>query len=660
MSSPRRSVAFVVVASSVVAAAVFAALGGLLYLLERVAVLMPAQSPTSLVNEHGQEVYAAIAQPPVPIATTDITTVYLGPDSAIKAVDPFTQLVYIGTLPITRYVVLPIVFVLVILILVNSLHRLNRRPHLNFVILSAWVACSAAIALFVFASRAARGTWDEIYVFASQARNFAATGIAAVPTTGPGGVAESSSDWGITMAAGVILKFAPGLAGETALVVALAIIIAALTFGAILALRYWFSFGRVLSILVPLAFIGLLPQSLLASAQAVPTGVAAGALALFALVLLHALRTGKVFAFALYSVPLAVIRWEFGILLAISAAVLITAHLWRRRRNETPPWARWEVALVAVPVVFLGLETLYRLALFGSVAPSGVLVKGMGVDGAYIRSGLEYLVSTSGTNLWPLMLCLAVTTAVLTHGFRNSRSYLIVVVIVLLPLANSIVAGGDWFPREWERYVLPSYTAVLIVTFATFGELIARREKFRFSLVPVALVYLLSQSLIVSIMYTDYVSPELPGRTNCLARAGLAIARVVPAEAGIASAEVNTVAYFADAPLTDLIGLVDSRVATAPPSPMTHGDLLHRKTVPEDIYTDRPGAIYLYEGADCSGQPVSQAADTQKWDSLLNYQITQYRTGDLRKLLDSYHPITIRVQDGILVRVLVRNDLVPE
>jgi hypothetical protein len=653
----RRSLKFVVLVSGAIAVAGFLLAEGLFLLLARASALIPSQGPTSRVNPHGEEVYAALNQPPVPIESADITRVELRPDAGIQVLDPFSQLIALGQMPRMRWIGLALVVVLVALVLVNAFTRLNRRPQLTFIALASWTALTAAFAIFLYATRGARGTWDEIYVFASQARNFAEYGLAAVPTTGPRGIAESSADLGITIMGGLVMKALPTATGETALVIGFSILIAALTLAASLALRYWFSFGRVLSLLVPLALIGLLPQAVLASAQAVPTGVAAGAFAVFGLVLFHSMRTGNVVAFAAYSIPFAIIRWEYGIVAAFSALVLIGVQLWRVRGGAVP-WPAWRYVVVLAPWGFFLIETAYRLIVFGSWAPSGVLAKSMGIDGAYIQSGLEYLSITSATNLWPLMLSLAIATTVLARGYRQSRVYLVVVAIALLPILNSVIAGGDWFPREWERYVLPSYAAVLIVTFASFGEALAKKERKRMALIPVAVTYLLTQSLLVSIMYTDYVGPELPGRTNCLARAGLAIARVVPPAEGIASAEVNTVAYFARAPVTDLIGLIDPRVANAPPSPMTRGDLLHRKTVPENIYADRPGAIYLYEGADCSGTAISAIEDTERWDALLNFTITQYRTGNLDRLLSAYQPVTISV-DNFRVRVLVRNDLIP-
>ena len=650
---------------------------GAFLLLSKAATALPVHDPSNPGNQRALKVYSQLEQKPVTISPADVTRVDLRPNGVIQTMDPFHQIFQMRGSHWFQAIGIGILVVLVVALALRVLPATKRIASSRTATwaLVVWANVSAGMAVLVYNSRAARGIWDEIYVFATEARHFSVTGIAAVPVTGGSGLAESSADLGMTIVAGVFLRLIPAMTAETALIFAIITMTVALSIACSVALRRWFSTNLWVTILVPVVLVIALPQGLLSTETAMPTGVAAAAFAFFALVLLNAIQSGRLLALAIYSIPLSVIRWEYGIVAAGSALVVFVVLQLRQRRASFTKRILWPL-LAVPPLVFLA-GTIYREIAFGTWGPEGALSKSMGLDGAYLSSGLRYLYDTGWTNLWALMLGLAIAAVLVVNGFRASREYLIVVLVVLIPLGNSILAGGDWFPPIWERYVISSYVAILMVTVVALAAQtvsvteqergktgiaarpVSRLTPFARHGIPLLLIgcYVLTQLPTVPVEVSDFTTPIIEARTNCLARAGLVLKRLVPTLEGVASAEVNTVAYYAQAPVTDLIGLIDRRVGQADPSPMTAGNLLHRKSNPEVIYADRPAAIYLYEGAACPGEDLSPIVDSDQWNTLINQEITYFRVGSVTKLLAEYRPVSIKVDGEILLHVLIRRDL---
>jgi hypothetical protein len=146
-------------------------------------------------------------------------------------------------------------------------------------------------------------------------------------------------------------------------------------------------------------------------------------------------------------------------------------------------------------------------------------------------------------------------------------------------------------------------------------------------------------------------------RVTCLAKAGFTLRSNFPEISTVATAEVNTLAFFAGASLTDLIGIVDSRTAGVPPAPLSAGDILHRRANPDLIFNDESDAIYLYEGADCSGKIPTLEEDVDQWNLLLNAAVTRYRAGKPSELFENYQPITLIAQNQIVARFLIKKSI---
>lgn len=120
-------------------------------------------------------------------------------------------------------------------------------------------------------SRAPQAFWDEAFVFASQARDLAASGVAGVATTGPHAFAESSADAGITYVGGLMMTIVPSLHGETAVIVAAITLATAFALTGAVLLYRWFGVtpvaAGVVSTVAILLQAGLWPPRRVPSAQ---------------------------------------------------------------------------------------------------------------------------------------------------------------------------------------------------------------------------------------------------------------------------------------------------------------------------------------------------------------------------------------------------------
>jgi hypothetical protein len=249
---------------------------------------------------------------------------------------------------------------------------------------------------------------------------------------------------------------------------------------------------------------------------------------------------------------------------------------------------------------------------------------------------------------------------------EERAAFLYVLFWIFVPSLFSIPAGGDWFPLDWARYTAPSILAASLLSIAVIIKTpspsleVKRRTTATKTLATVSALLLVLPSTGYNLggrLQVDNSSNSYTERVVCLAKAGFALKQSFPQVSSVASAEVNTVAFFATASLTDLIGIVDPRIARMPPSPLASGDVFHRRANHNLIYEDESDAIYLFEGADCSGSNPSADDDVQQWNSLLNSNITRFRAGDPNQLLRHYTPVTIFAKDEIIARFLVRNSI---
>jgi hypothetical protein len=456
------------------------------------------------------------------------------------------------------------------------LFKSKRLPLWAPATVAAFFSIGIAIASLGAISRSGAMFWDELYLFASAAENLSKYGIPGVRISGGSYFSESSVDLLVILVAGLMIFLFPKLAADSA------VIISGLSLSAIMILMIFLVLIRRMGLSTTQSFISLLfvfsfPVWLLPLIDLMPMGLPILAWSFFTLTLYSSLIRRNMIIASASSVALLIVRWDLGIV-AIAAILVSTGFSYfssRRRPEEPEPWTgRWSVF---IPVGFLGFVTLWRVLTFGSVAPSGLTGKSVGLDPGYLSKGFDYLFATLLQSFWLLPVLVLVVLAVFRKPPEQRATFLWVILWVFVPSFFSIPAGGDWFPLGWARYTAPSVLAasllsiaVIIRTQSPSLETEKNSKAAKITATVSALLLVLSATVfnLGPRLQIDNAANSHTERVVCLAKAGFALRQSFPQVSSVASAEVNTVAFFASASLTDLIGIVDSRLAQMPPSPL--------------------------------------------------------------------------------------------
>ncbi len=623
---------------------------------------LPAASPSNPFSDAARRVYESLSTPNVSIHDVIVGRLTPAGQGHYMPPAPWSQLA-----SLQDWTSVIVVFGAIFLgaALVIGLRRPRRWRQGAVALLGLSGAGFLALALAV---NSLTGAWDEVFIFASQAVNLAGGHLPGVSVTGPVGVAESSADAAATHVAGALMALAPALAPTTALVVGYLLATVAVL-GAVIYLAWRWFHGHVLVLTASCVFLVMLfPENMAALASGVPLMLATAGLVLLGLGLARVLTGGSPWVLVPVGLVSGWIRWEYA-LLAVLGLVIALLKAWRHSglRAAWRP-AGWALVSLAGAVVIVGGV---RKIAFDSWVPSGVRVKVAGIDGAYLHGGLSYLDALRGLTSWDVLLALLIVGLAVIPSVRR---FGLAVAIVILPAITAVAAGGDWFPSAWARYLVPSIAAAafLVVLALASPDEVNRgsspaaqtgRHRTRLLLPTLVVLAVLGGSTPVAIqvlanLEQPAANRQGEGRTACLARAGELLRLALPPGVGIATAEVNTLAFYAKQPLTDLSGLVDPRVAIAPRAPLAPGDVMHRRANRDIIPSDRPGAIYLFEGISCGNPGLSPSELGKLWNLLVNRQITRFRAGAPQALLASYQPMTLEGPSDS-VSVLVRRDLLP-
>lgn len=610
-----------------------------------VASAFPAKGPSNPKTEWASNVYASVFSPYT--GNIDYVQQEVQIDTNIvERLRPFRQ---IHSFASATQIVLLCSFVIMALVLTLSNLMRDRRSGVLSQSSGIWILISSCFVALSFSARATSSGWDEAFVFASQARNFVDHWIPAVSITGKKQFAESSVDLLSILSAGSLGKLFTGLNIETCLIIGNLVLSLLLCIIIMWLMRKWYALSSISSSLI-LGAIILLPPHLMALSSGFPVMVADLGFALLILLTLRSFQTDDFRSLGACSVILGSIRWEYGpiAVFAICLGLICSKH--RNWRSHFQP------ITLAIALQF-GIG-LIRWVLFGYPIPSGAIAKSVGIDSGYISSGLQYLQSTSQVSGWTgiAIFCLLVVLV----STPRSGAIKATVSICVLPLAIAPLAGGDWFPTEWSRYTMPTITSLILLGYISLKQYFTA-QRVAGSLLTLSFyilfLFALNMNGLAAVIGGLYGDPNV-GRLECLSRAGLTIDGVLPRDVGIATAEVNTLAFFAQQPLTDLSGLVDSRISTVDPSPLNVADLMHRKSNPHVIEEDRPGAIYLWEGARCPSLNPSSLNFQEEWQMLLNNEVSRFRAGPTAELLLRYSPVTLRNNLGDVIHILIRKDLV--
>jgi len=620
---------------------------------------IPSAGPEDVSSSHAAQIYANVNQSSPVIAPENIKFVELPASETIKTAAPFGQLA-VGSLPVIFWALflLGLSGTLISLILWSTRRRFIKGTWGWRVTLTSWILLAGA-SIAVLITAIPMSIWDESYVFAGAAKNFAEAGIPGVLITGPKGVAESSVDLLVILVAGLMTIIFRALEADSALIIAAILLSSMSAFVVAVIARNKFGSNRTVSIGMAVILL-LTPATVSTLSGGMPTVIGTVAWPILGLTLYLALATKSHVPLVWISIALLFVRWDMGTIAVVACVGLFVSQVFdqrNQRANEVNPAAKFAWILL-FPLAGLAVLTSVRFVLFGSLVPSGLRGKSVGIDGAYLQSGVSYFRETLLETMWLLVVLVIVAATLFYLKSSSLRHYVLTLVVISIPAVIYLPGGRDWFPTFWSRYTLPSVAAVLIVSFALLSGSTWTRQVVRktwLGLVAIVLAVQLPGTLGI---YQGLVNEKSENsRVECLAQAGQNLRQAFPDLTSVASPEVNTVAYFADARLTDLIGIVDPRTASVPKSPLSPGDPIHRRANPELISLDQPDAIYLYEGADCITPNKSPEDEVIAWNELLGSDISRFRAGDLNALLANYTPVTIRVQDLSAARFLVRNEL---
>lgn len=610
--------------------------------------------PESVPNDHAKLVYENLSQPEINLNLNDIQITKISEIENGNTDYPFFKLSsnlikILFDLLFVFFIVGNIIFMVLRKFYKPSLpRRLLWSMNLTF-----WILLGFGTNIYILVSKPLV-LWDEIYVMASAAKQFSISGIAGVPVTGPKGLAEASVDLLVVLMAGLVLTIFKSLEADSALLFAAVLLNSIFAFALAITLKNKFYVNPFKSTAVGFIFL-LNPVTILTMLGGMPTVVAPFAWAFFGLTFFIAISNRKYILLVIFTIILLFVRWDLGVIAILSC---LTIYLFEMndylKKNQIRSWNRDKQNLILlIPLAFFIVLNLFKIRVFGSFIPSGLLGKSVGVDSAYLQSGLNYFNETLINSLYLLILFLLIAFTLFHLQSHLIRPYILTLSLLFVPCLIFLPGGKDWFLASWGRYTFQSVVAIAILSIALLGSKTYCKLLPRMMWIFISFLVLVVQ--IPAAMSVYHFSNPGWYRVECLAKAGKSLKNVFPDVKSLATAEVNTMAFFAEVKLTDLIGIVDPRTALVPKSPLVPGDQFHRRSNFSIILDDQPDAIYLFEGADCSGQTFTAEQDLAKWNELVNSDISRFRAGDLNFILTKYTPVSIVVPNQIQVRFLIKN-----
>ncbi len=615
--------------------------------------------PENIPNSHALLVYANLEQTDTDLSAQDIRVIEFSDLEMSNKDMPFFKLSPSFIKKLSNILLLFGISGIIFFGMIAIFSReFSNQDSIWYIKLGFWVLLATGIIVLTIISKP-MGLWDETYVLASGAKNFSVSGIPGVPITGTKGLAESSVDLLVVIFAGLLLFIIKSLEADTSLLISAIVLNSTLaTFISVL-LRKKLHLGQGKSIAV--AFVLLLNPLIISTLMGgMPTVVAVFAWPLFGLAFYYSLVSKKYVYLVIISLFLLFVRWELGLIASLTCFTFYSVLLNTGVKHPVNEYAAKykKNSILLAPLVALLFLTFTRIQLFGSFAPSGMLGKSVGLDSAYLQSGLEYFKITLIDSMWLLVMLIMASFCLFYLKKNYAKAYLISLGVLTIPAIIFLPGGKDYFLVDWSRYTLPSTVAILVLSISLLGSRIYSAFPPRFIwIVSYVLIFVIQLPGIMSI-YNLKSPDQVSYRLNCLAKAGHSLRSVFPEVQSLATAEVNTIAFFADVKLTDLIGFVDPRTASVPKSPLSPGDPFHRKSNYQIISEDKPDSIYLYEAADCSESDFSPEQDRAKWNELINSDINRFRVGNLKEVLSYYTPVTIVIPNQIEVRFLMKNNFV--
>lgn len=502
--------------------------------------------------------------------------------------------------------------------------------------------------------------YDETYLFVTQVESFRNGNLNSVPIFGDSHFAEASADVFSIVVAGVLGFIARWLHSETL------IIISGVLGGISVVLYMFFNFIRnskyqFVSILVVFLVI-FSPPFLGAISNGFPTTWTA----LACLIAVHVISSPHKFLWIGINLRLILvfaIRPEVGLIAIIFLFFRLFGSHYAMRQSLVTNISNIVKSTWLANLSIAGWS-LFRFFHFGGLFPSGITGKNVGIKRDFIDSGfrhlleLENLAKSFSLFVFMASILFLLRSRIGTWGFLSSLLFSVTI------FSTAVVSGGDWFPAFWQRYTLPITAALMLFVFSHFLYLqVELRNRL---LVAVVVPFLIFQWSLASLSGgIDRISPS---RSSCLATFGEELSTLLAPDSGLGTPELNTIGFFSKQPVVDLMGIVDPEIAAVRSTPLSYGDILHRKNSVNLLSKRMPGALYLYsdslDGVDCGNGVIASADNVNRLNianSFLSSNRVKFRAGSTVFISKNYSAVFIgRGQGSPRALFWVRNDLIPD
>jgi hypothetical protein len=555
------------------------------------------------------------------------------------------------------------------------------------ILASIIVISCAMISGYLSISSWNNSSWDEVSLFATQVDSVRNGHLNTVPITGPLGHAEASVDTGsIFGAAALSIIFDVEPFAAVHLWSALGVSLLCLFIASVVYIK---SRNSKYTILASLAFGPFFVPVIAASAGGFPVAWATFSLVLLFIAAHKTISSQNMVYVSLASLFAFLIRTDY-VLAGVTATFVCFLYVEIAKKSRVSRGKWWDSLVpislfLFIPVVGI---TLFRIYTYGIAFPSGAIGKSTGLFSDYVSAGIRHL---DNVNQETQILIMSVIPIVLISIYTKRIDRLILAAITLPLLLSSTIGGGDWFPSTWARYFMPLFVVIFVASVDYFriqdqvsSEL--NRDRHRLIRLPVLSLSIImvsnlsiapSAEILENIARPQFSTIEFASswnqRTSCLAQAGQALDRAFPNNVGIATSEINTLAYFSNQSLTDLQGIVDPRVASQPLRPLEHGITFQKRRLEDIIASDQPGLVYVSEPV-CVSDQMNYPADPawQSPDARTNVNATlsfargnysmgrlgeQYRYGSVNYIVSNYQLTQVSWAENSRILVAVRKDL---
>jgi hypothetical protein len=287
---------------------------------------------------------------------------------------------------------------------------------------------------------------------------------------------------------------------------------------------------------------------------------------------------------------------------------------------------RWKTGfcILAAALPWMALCT-WRLHTFGSAIPIPIQYKATGADFFYLAIGIRNLFADLiSCGAWVSLLILAAIRSLPERKalIRSESQAILLCAALGAAVLPYYLAGGDWFPSYWGRYLLPFSLWVYLLSTALAYQTVRQSQELG-KWVWVFAALFLAQSLwpiSSSWKYFDHLlsnrrtlakvhAPTIGRghyRIQNLSQLGTHLGKTTRPSDVIASSEVATIMYFARREALDLLGVANPEIARSPvrglpsllrrfPQDSELPYLIFKRIRPDIVPKNRPEYLYTFD-----------------------------------------------------------------